>query len=35
MHSFKGEVSFGAWIKKIVINNSLDWLKKKNLSWFL
>jgi RNA polymerase sigma factor (sigma-70 family) len=31
MHSFKGEVSFGAWIKKIVINNSLDWLKKQKL----
>ena len=31
MHSFKGEVSFGAWLKKIVINNSLDWLKKKKL----
>jgi len=31
MHSFKGEVSFGAWIKRIVINNSLDWLKKKKL----
>ena len=31
MHSFKGEVSFGAWIKRIVINNSLDWLKKQKL----
>ena len=31
IHSFKGEVSFGAWIKRIVINNSLDWLKKQKL----
>lgn len=25
---FKGEVTFGAWLKKIVINKSLDYLKK-------
>ena len=31
IQSFKGEVSFGAWIKRIVINNSLDWLKKQKL----
>jgi len=31
IHSFKGEVSFGAWLKRIVINNSLDWLKKRKL----
>ncbi|NVK51597.1 MAG: RNA polymerase sigma factor [Flavobacteriaceae bacterium] len=31
INSFKGEVSFGAWIKRIVINNSLDWLKKQKL----
>ena len=29
--SFKGEVSIGAWIKKIVINNCLDCLKKRKL----
>lgn len=29
--SFKGEVTFGAWLKRIVINTSLDWLKKKKL----
>ena len=28
---FKGEVSFGAWLKKIVINQSLDSLKKKKI----
>lgn len=33
MHSFKGEVSFGAWIKKIVIHHSLDWLKKKKIEF--
>ena len=32
MESFKGEVSFGAWLKRIVINNSLDYLKKKKLA---
>jgi len=29
--SYKGEVSFGAWLKKIVINRSLDYLKKKKV----
>ncbi len=28
---FKGEVSFGAWLKKIVINRSLDLLRKKKI----
>lgn len=31
MDSYKGEVSFGAWLKRIVINRSLDHLKKKKL----
>ena len=26
--SYEGKVSFGAWLKKIVINRSLDQLKK-------
>jgi len=29
MDTYKGEVSFGAWLKKIVINHSLDTLKKR------
>lgn len=29
--SYKGEVSFGAWLKKIVINRSLDVLKKRKV----
>lgn len=29
--SYKGEVSFGAWIKRIVINHSLDELRKRKL----
>ena len=29
--SYRGEVSFGAWLKKIVINRSLDYLKKRRL----
>ena len=28
LDEFKGEVTFGAWLKKIVINKSLDELKK-------
>lgn len=28
--SFKGEVTFGAWLKKIVVNHSLDSYKKLN-----
>ncbi len=31
IHSFKGEVAFGAWLKKIVINQSIDQLKRKTL----
>tara|TARA_R110002073_G_scaffold139232_2_gene289345 strand:- start:119976 stop:120524 length:549 start_codon:yes stop_codon:yes gene_type:complete len=29
--SFNEEVSFGAWLKRIVINRCLDWLKKRKL----
>jgi len=32
MSVFSGEVSFGAWLKRIVINNCLDWLKKRKLT---
>jgi RNA polymerase sigma-70 factor (ECF subfamily) len=28
---FKGEVTFGAWIKRIVINQCIDYLKKKKI----
>jgi RNA polymerase sigma factor (sigma-70 family) len=31
--TYKGEVSFGAWLKKIVINRSLDHLKKKKVQF--
>lgn len=27
IHQFKGEVTFGAWLKRIVINRSIDFLK--------
>lgn len=30
IHQFKGEVTFGAWLKKIVVNRSIDFLKSKN-----
>jgi RNA polymerase sigma factor (sigma-70 family) len=29
LHQFKGDVTFGAWLKRIVINNSIDFLKSK------
>jgi len=31
INDFDGKVSFGAWLKKIVINRCLDWLKKRKL----
>ncbi len=31
IHSYKEEVTFGAWLKRIVINQSIDYLKKKKL----
>ena len=31
--SYKGEVSFGAWLKRIVINRSLDYLKKRKVKF--
>ncbi len=31
MDSYTGEATFGAWLKRIVINQSLDWLKKQKL----
>ncbi len=33
MDSYKGEVSFGAWLKKIVVNRSLDELKKRKVQF--
>jgi RNA polymerase sigma-70 factor (ECF subfamily) len=29
--TYSGEATFGAWLKRIVINQSLDWLKKQKL----
>ena len=31
LDSFKGEVAFGAWLKRIVVNECLQLLRKKNL----
>lgn len=33
INSYKGEVSFGAWLKRIVINHSLDELRKKRIEF--
>jgi RNA polymerase sigma-70 factor (ECF subfamily) len=33
INTYSGSVSFGAWLKKIVINQSLDSLKKKKISF--
>ncbi|RIV69850.1 RNA polymerase sigma factor [Flagellimonas aequoris] len=30
IHQFKGEVTFGAWLKRIVVNGSIDFLKAKH-----
>ena len=27
LHQFEGQVSFGAWLKRIVVNRSLDWIR--------
>ena len=31
IHRFKGEATFGAWLKRIVINKSIDAIKKRKL----
>jgi RNA polymerase sigma-70 factor, ECF subfamily len=31
IQTYSGEATFGAWLKKIVVNQSLDWLKKQKL----
>ena len=31
INSYKGEVSFGAWLKRIVVNRALDFLKKNKI----
>lgn len=31
INTYRNEVSFGAWLKRIVVNSSLDFLKKKKL----
>ncbi len=33
IESYKGEVSFGAWLKRIVVNRSLDQLKKRRIKF--
>lgn len=32
LHQFTGDVTFGAWLKRIVINKSIDMLKAKRLN---
>lgn len=33
IHQFKGEVTFGAWLKRIVINSCIDFLKSKKMEF--
>lgn len=33
LHQFTGEVTFGAWLKRIVINKSIDMLKARKLNF--
>ena len=35
IHQFKGDVTFGAWLKRIVVNKSIDFLKSKIYFQFL
>lgn len=31
IHEFRGEATFGAWLKRIVVNRSINYLKKRRL----
>ncbi len=31
IHSYKGEASFGAWLKKIVVNKCINWVNRRKL----
>ncbi len=31
IETFSGEATFGAWLKRIVVNQSLDWIKKQKI----
>lgn len=33
MKEFRMESSVGAWLKRIVINNSVNWLRRRRLNW--
>jgi RNA polymerase sigma-70 factor (ECF subfamily) len=33
LESYKGEVSFGVWLKRIVVNRSLDYLRKRKVEF--
>ena len=33
LNEYQGEVSFGAWLKRIVINRSVDYLRKRKIEW--
>jgi RNA polymerase sigma factor (sigma-70 family) len=33
LDSFKGEVSFGSWLKKIAVNRSIDTLRKRKIQY--
>lgn len=33
IHTFKGEATFGAWLKRIVVNKSINQIKKKKLDF--
>lgn len=34
LHTYKGDASFGAWLKRIVVNTSINQLKKRKLEYF-
>jgi RNA polymerase sigma factor (sigma-70 family) len=33
LRSFQGKSSFGAWLKRIVVNKAISYLRKTSLRW--
>ena len=34
LHTYKGDASFGAWLKRIVVNTAINHMKKRKLEYF-
>lgn len=33
LKEFRNESNVGAWLKRIVVNNSINWLRRRRISW--